>query len=243
MGGAKVGEGKAEAVIWARTPKPARGPQPAYNLDQIADAAIRIADAEGLESLTMRRLATEIGAGVMSLYRYVSGKTDILDLMSDRVLAEIELKPYDDWRSGLLWLARATREHMHRHPWLAIMPSSGPAIGPHGLPFTEHVMGIMDGLGLNIDEMMASVGLVSIYVHGTVEQELATAERLRQAGLTMEEWMHLNSSYIWKLLDSKKHPMLERIIIDAEWPHLGPDQAFEYGLERVLNGIAATVAG
>lgn len=238
-----MGEGKAEAVIWARNPKPARGPQPAYSLDQIADAAIRIADAEGLEALTMRRLATEIGAGVMSLYRYVSGKTDILDLMADRVLGEIELKPYEDWRSGLLWLAHATREHMYRHPWLAIMPRSAVPLGPHGLHLTEHAMGIMDGLGLNIDEMMASVGLVSIYAHGTVQQEFATAERLRQAGLTMDEWMRLNSPYIAKLLESKKHPLLERIIIDAEWPHLGPDQAFEYGLERVLNGIAATVPG
>src|SRR5689334_12758278 len=176
MGGAGVGEGKAEPVIWARTPKPARGPQPAYSLDQIADAAIRIADAEGLEALTMRRLATEIGAGAMSLYRYVSGKTDILDLMADRVLGEIELEPYEDWRSGLLWLARATREHMHRHPWLASMPRNPTPFGPHGLKLTEHAMGILDGLDLNIDEMMTSLGLVMIYVHGTVQQEFAAAE-------------------------------------------------------------------
>jgi AcrR family transcriptional regulator len=239
--GVTVGEGKAEAVIWARTPKPARGPQPAYSLDQIADAAIRIADTEGLEALTMRRLATEIGAGAMSLYRYVSGKTDIVDLMSDRVLGEIELKPYADWRSGLLWLARALRDHMHRHPWLAMVPRSATPLGPHGLHLTEHLMGIMDGLGLSIDEMMVSVGLVTIYVHGTVQQELAMAERLRQAGMTMEQWMHLNGGYIRRLLESDGHPMLKRIIIDAQWPHLGPDQAFEYGLERVINGIAATV--
>jgi AcrR family transcriptional regulator len=241
MGGARVGEGKAEPVIWARTQKTARGPQPAYSHDQIADAAIRIADTEGLEALTMRRLATEIGAGAMSLYRYVSGKTDVLDLMTDRVLAEIELRPYEDWRSGLLWLARATREHMHRHPWLAIMPRNPTPFGPHGLKLTEYAMGILDGLGLNIDEMMTSLGLVTIYVHGTVQQEFATADRLRQMGLTLEEWMTVNAPYIRTLLESKKHPMLERIIIDAQWPHLGPDQAFEYGLERVLNGIAATV--
>ncbi|MEO5874688.1 MAG: TetR/AcrR family transcriptional regulator [Streptosporangiaceae bacterium] len=238
-----MGESKVEAVIWAREPKPARGPQPAYSLDQISDAAIRIADSDGLDALTMRRLAAEIGAGVMSLYRYVSGRTDIIDLMSDRVLREIELKPYEDWRSGLQWLAQTTREHIHRHPWLVHLPGNAAPFGPHGLALTEHVMGIMDGLGLNIDEMMTSVGLVSGYVSSSVQSEIATRERLRQVGMTMEDWMRVNAPYIRKLLDSGKYPMMERIIIDARWPHMDPEEAFDYGLQRVLSGIAATVEG
>jgi len=155
MGGAKVGEGKAEAVIWARTPKPVRGPQPAYTLDQIADAAIRIADTEGLEALTMRRLATEIGAGAMSLYRYVPSREMLLDGVVEAVVDElygdpdVHMEASHGWQDYLHRLAHGVRRIALAHPAVFPLVATRPrrtGRGPKPAP-TARASGARGGSG------------------------------------------------------------------------------------------------
>ena len=108
-------------LLWDGGPRPSRGPKPGLTLDRIVEAAVRIADEEGLGAVSMRRIATELGTGAMSLYRYVPGKAELLDLMLDRVQRPSE-NPADlgdgTWRAALEAMARATLALYTRHPWL-----------------------------------------------------------------------------------------------------------------------------
>src|SRR3954464_12647728 len=103
----------------------ARGRPPAYTRDQVVEAAIRLADAEGLAAVTMRRIATEIGAGAMSLYTYVPDKDRLLDLMVDRVGPDAPAVSLSgDWRADMVALAASQRALMLAHPWLpAALPN------------------------------------------------------------------------------------------------------------------------
>src|SRR5262245_25957268 len=115
-------------VIWARPDRAGRGPRPAHSRAAIAAAAVRIADAEGLDAVSMRRLAAELGAGATSLYRYVARKDDLLDLMVDAVVGEgpPPAAPSGDWRADLREIAYSTRALILRHPWAAMLLAGRP---------------------------------------------------------------------------------------------------------------------
>src|SRR5262245_62033753 len=109
-----------------------RGPDPTYSREQITAAAITIADADGLDAISMRRLAREVDAGVMSLYRYFDSKDDLFELMSDAVQGETPVPdlPSGDWRADLTAIAQAQRAAVHRHPWLVSL-TGRPSFGPN----------------------------------------------------------------------------------------------------------------
>ena len=114
-------------------------------------AAIAIADREGLDALTMRRVAEVLGAGTMSLYWYVRSKDELIELMRDQVAGEQTLKEASgDWRSDLATFARDTRKLFLRHPWLASVLGGPPPLGPNSLRQDELAMAIVDGLGLPV---------------------------------------------------------------------------------------------
>ncbi|GAA3241477.1 TetR/AcrR family transcriptional regulator [Actinocorallia longicatena] len=237
-----MAEQKAQPVIWAR-PRPSRGPAPKITLEELARHAIEIADEEGIDGLTMRRLGAGLGRGTMSVYRQIQSKSDLIDLMLDEAVGEIELVSHDTWREGLHWLGHTIRDHALRHPWMLMLLNEGPYFGPKGIGYTEHVLGLMSELDLPIDEIMLAIGLVNSYARGFARQEVAQTRRLAEVGLTVEEWMRLNSGYVRGLLESGKYPQFNRVIIEAEQPHMVQDEAFEYGLQRVLNGVAAGLPG
>jgi AcrR family transcriptional regulator len=229
-------------VIWMLPEYPGRGPKPAYSRAEITEAAIKVADAEGLEAVSMRRVAQQIGAGTMSLYRYVPRKSDLFELMSDAVAGESPLSgmPSGDWRADLTALARGQRAAVLRHPWLIeLTPGSG--MGPNSLRIVEATFSAVSVLGLGIDAMMEIVGQVSAFATGYVHQELTDEKARRRSGLDREEWFRRQAPYVRKLIDSGDYPMLRRIIIDAELPHMDPDARFERGLSRLLDGIAANL--
>jgi AcrR family transcriptional regulator len=230
-------------IIWMRPERPARGPAPAHSRAQIAALAVKIADAEGLEALSMRRVAKELGAGTMSLYRYVPSKDDLVELMIDEVLGESVPEPAGlsgEWRADLRLLAHDVRRVLRRHPWMAGRPN-GLTFGPNAMRLAEVALGTVDGLGLNIDQMMSVTGMVTSYVHGFVATELAAAEARRRTGLTDEQLMIANAPYIRSILETGRYPLIERVIVDARQPHMDPDERFEYGLERILDGIAGSL--
>src|SRR4051794_16081245 len=105
-------------LIWERLGEPLLDVQPALSREQIVRAAMAIADADGVQALTMRRLATDLGTAAMSLYRHVLNKEDLLDLMLDRAFGEISLPAHSgDWRADLWAFAYATRTIFKRHSW------------------------------------------------------------------------------------------------------------------------------
>src|SRR5882757_11529334 len=114
------GRSAVPEVIWARPERAGRGPRPAHSRADIAAAAVRIADAEGLDGVSMRHVAAELGCGTMSLYNYVPRKEDLYELMVDAFSGEYDLpeQPSGDWRANMLMVAVQARALIHRHPWL-----------------------------------------------------------------------------------------------------------------------------
>ncbi|KAB2349095.1 TetR/AcrR family transcriptional regulator [Actinomadura rudentiformis] len=228
--------------IWMRPERPTRGPRPAYSRAQITEAAVRIADAEGVEAATMRRIAAEIGAGAMSLYRYVPSRDDLIELMVDRIEGEQNLpaRPTGDWRADLALLAEETRAMWLRHPWVATLQRARPAVGPNQLRIIEFAMGTLD-VGLPIDEVLGLINILNGYIERTVRGELMWVEESRRSGIGESDWMARNGPYVRQLMASGDYPMFTRIVLDARQPHMDPEERFRYGLERVLDCIAVAV--
>ena len=229
-------------VIWMLPEHTRRGPKPAYSRAEITAAAIKVADAEGLDAVSMRRVAQQIGAGAMSLYRYVPHKSDLLELMIDAVAGEYPASgmPSGDWRADLTALARGQRAAVLRHPWMIeLAPHSG--MGPNTLRVVEATFSAVSVLGVGIDAMMEIVGQVTAYVTGYVHEELTDDKARRRSGLDREQWFRRQQPYVQKLIDSGDYPMLKRIVGEAELPHMDPGARFERGLSRLLDGITANL--
>jgi AcrR family transcriptional regulator len=207
-------------------------------VESVVDAAVTLADAEGLESVSMRRVAAELGVGTMSLYRYVETKDDLLDLMIDQVMGEGERPPRrSDWRAELRGIGLRHRTLVLRHPWVLGVCASRPPFGPNMLDTTERMLSAMDGQGIGIDAMARLGGTVMAYVSGFVMSEIAEVETIRRTGVTEDEYRSAVGPYLMGVLAEGRHPLLARYLHDAEH-HPDPDQVFESGLDRVLDGIA-----
>ncbi len=154
------GEAVAQPVIWMRTLGGTRGPQPSLTLERIAAAAVELADEDGLEAVSTRRLAAKLGVGAASLYRYVTGKLDLYDLMVDRVCAEYELAPTGDWRSDVhLYCVQALGIH-RRHPWLGPLMNQV-TWGPHLLSALDFLLGALPSASFDLRRRMEILGLVN----------------------------------------------------------------------------------
>ncbi|MEV6159877.1 TetR/AcrR family transcriptional regulator [Nonomuraea sp. NPDC052129] len=228
--------------IWMRPERPARGPKPAYSRAQITEAAIRIADTEGLEAATMRRIAADIGAGAMSLYRYVPSRDDLIELVADRLQGEIDVEgmPSGDWRADLTRYADGMRAMWLRHPWIATVHRSLPGFGPNQLRLIERVMGALDA-HIPIDENLGLMAILNGYIDSAVRDEVSWAEEVRRSGLTESQWLARTYPYVEQLLKSGQYPIFTKIATQARQTHLSRDERFRYGLERVLDCIAAAL--
>ncbi|SEF20427.1 regulatory protein, tetR family [Amycolatopsis pretoriensis] len=228
--------------LWLRPEQGTRGPKPAHSWRDVALAAIRIADAEGLDAVSMRRVAAALGAGTTSLYRYVSKKDEVLELMGDEVQGELRNTALPaGWRDGLRTIARSLREVCLRHLWFANVLAGRAIHGPHSLRWRERTLSAFDGMDLGTDEMLAALGTLSAFVLGHVLGELADGEAARRSGLSHDQWMDREGEYGPMIMDSCAYPRFTRVMIEAELPHAADRQnrGFEAGLDRVPAGIAA----
>jgi AcrR family transcriptional regulator len=154
----------------------ARGRPPSHTRDQVVAAAIEVADAEGPAAVTMRRIATEIGAGAMSLYTYVADKDRLLDLMVDRVGATAApVTITGDWRADLLALAAGQRALMLAHPWLPAVLPNRRLTGTNMLAYLEQGLAALQPTGLDGPTKMEVIALITGFVATYVTGELATS--------------------------------------------------------------------
>ncbi|WP_225725957.1 MULTISPECIES: TetR/AcrR family transcriptional regulator [unclassified Nocardia] len=239
--------GQSQETIWMRPEQPERsgpGRRPGYSRARITAAAIAVADQDGLDAVTMRRVAAELGAGAMSLYRYVTGRDDLFDLMIDAVLGEIDLPPAPsgDWRADLTLVAERSRAVGLRHPWQLALANRRPTLGPNSLRVQEFLWSALDGFGLDIDEIASLAGMLGDYVHSAVHREIGWLDEARRTGMDIAQWMSgYVGPYVAKILAEGRYPMFNRSIMEAQVPHLPPEDRFHYGLAHVLNGIAASL--
>ncbi|MFE9099431.1 TetR/AcrR family transcriptional regulator [Actinomadura geliboluensis] len=234
--------GEQHVSIWSVPERQGRGPRPAYSRAQITEAAIRIADADGLEAASMRRIAADLGTGAMSLYRYVPSRDDLLELMVDHALLELDIpdRPSGDWRADLTLIAENTRAVWLRHPWLAGLHRPRATMGPNRLRLLEFAFGALD-VGIPIDQMLTLLDMLNGYVERVVRGEIEWMREMRQSGMTPERWMLHSGPYVQELLGTGRYPMFERIVMDARLPHMSAEEQFRYGLDRVLDCIGGVL--
>ncbi|MGY1579882.1 TetR/AcrR family transcriptional regulator [Streptomyces sp. MN13] len=229
-------------LLWDTGRRPSRGPKPALTLDQIVEAAVRVADAEGLEAVSMRRVGAELGTGAMSLYRYVPGKAELLDLMLDRVQ-----RPGDDpdalgdggWRSALEAMARATLAVYRRHPWLLQVNQTRPILGPGAMDGMEKVLQRIRPMGLSDPELVSAIIMIDSYVVGAARTQVYQEEAERRSGLTTAEFFEAQTPVLEKVMTTDRYPVLANLSEDAWSPDF---DHFEFGLRRILDGLDVFVS-
>ncbi|MGI5325537.1 TetR/AcrR family transcriptional regulator C-terminal domain-containing protein [Actinomadura nitritigenes] len=217
--------------IWAR---PRGGRRPKLTREAIVDKAVEIADAEGLEAVSIRRVASELGVRAMSLYTHIEAKEDLLDLMYDVVAVEVLVEDGlpDDWREAMIEITRKERAAGLRHPWMFELAGRSPRIGPNGLRHAEQSMAAAARLTDDPEEMLAIVTTVDHYMLGFVLRE----QRLREMGTTglgEARQSALEQTYIAKLLESGEFPHL-RSVLDTG---IYNQEDFDLGLKWLLDGI------
>jgi len=248
MGGEVTGDAQS---IWMRPEHPERhnrtqpGPRRNFSRAEIVTAAIRIADRDGIDAASMRRIASEIGAGTMTLYQYVPNREDLIELIVDEVTGEMQLpeRPTGEWRSDLTLVAGEKRALWLRHPWLATRIPGHPIWGPNSLRLQEFVLSAFDGFDLSVDELVSLVGLFNGYIESFVRAEVGWSEETRRTGVDMQEWMRQAAPYARRIVLEGKHPAFARVLMENTSPHMEPDKRFQYGLERVLDSIGASLPG
>lgn len=231
---------KSHQLLWEGLPEPKKGPRPNFTLDQIVTTSVAIADAEGIEALTMRRLAKEIGAGTMSLYRYVPSKDELLHLMLDYVSAPPADGYGTTWRETLLAAAREGRKLMLTHPWLLHINMTRPVIGPNSMAQMEAIMAGLNDLPFSDQEKIMMISLLDSFVLGSVRQEVLYENAAAESDMSDEEFWGYQMPALAKAMQSGAYPTmasLESDAFDAGW-----EETFELGLQLALDGLAQQVA-
>jgi AcrR family transcriptional regulator len=214
---------------------------------EIVAAAIAVADAEGVEAVSMRRIARELGAGAMSLYWHVASKEELQDLMLEAVGAEIEVpEPSGDWRADLRAYARNARAAMLRHQWALEFMGTGPPAGPADARNADRLFGALDGLGLDTVTQVWIAMAVATYVMGAVVREIQEIRTERHmaavtASVSEEEIAAFIAEFADRIRSTGRYPRLARLMrerIDPDSPATR-EQRFEFGLDVVLDGVAA----
>jgi len=234
-------------TIWA-LPEPAAR-KPRYTREQIADAALRIADQEGFEAVTMKRIAAELGAGTMTLYYYVRNKTDVVALMHDAILADELVSDDDlrgDWRTAIAAIARRTRQVLMAHPW-SLASLTEAQFGPNAMRHFEQSLAAVSGTGLAAAERFELIAAVDDYVSGNAMHAVEALRRARMAEADPAMVAAAVSDGI-ALLQSGDFPQLSAIYAESaeSGEAAGPPMTeaaltsqFERGLQAMLDGLAA----
>lgn len=240
-------------LLWGVAPRPTRGPKQQLDVRQLARVAIQIADAEGLAALSMRRVAEELGVATMSLYTYVPGKAELLDLMLDTAYAELTaggVATDGPWRARLSARARADWDLYERHRWLLGVSRARSVLGPNESDAFEAWLSAVADIGLTAREMDSAVSTVCAFVRGAAHAAIEAIEAEQVTGQTDAEWWAAREPLLARMFDPARFPITVRVGAEGGFDDReGPGgyhwkraiDNFEFGLARVLDGIEALV--
>ncbi|HLS13679.1 MAG TPA: TetR/AcrR family transcriptional regulator [Beutenbergiaceae bacterium] len=233
---------KSLELLWGAEPRARRGPKPRVTSEQVITAAIAIADADGLDTVSMRTVAERLGLTAMSLYAYVPSKGVLVDAMLDRILGERASAPAADehWRDGLHRLAHDTWNIYSRHPWALQATMSRRPFGPNILAGLEATLRTVADLGLAPQEMVSIVNTVDDYVHGALAASLETAQAQQASGLSNDAWLERHGPLLAEFATLSDYPTLVELWSNDTLTERHID--FEFGLARVLDGIEGYIA-
>jgi AcrR family transcriptional regulator len=232
-------------TVWARDEEQSSGPQP-LSREAIVAAAIEIADADGLEAVSIRRLATKLDARPMSLYSHISRKGDLIDLMIDEVMGGAVIPggpPTDDWREALRQIAQRTRESTRAHPWMIAAAFHRPFLGPNALRHIDQSLAAVSELPLSPERKRAVLLAIDTYTLGFVRWEVMSPKGKGGSGPCGRSDAPSAAeidAYIATQAASGDYPHLAKFV----GKHMGlgvKAEKFEIGLEWLLAGIEAEV--
>jgi DNA-binding transcriptional regulator YhcF (GntR family) len=214
------------------------------NRDRVVRVAVAVADAEGLASLSMRRVASELGAATMSLYRYVSSKEELIQQMVEAVLGEAVFPDPapPGWRTRLELVARLQWAGYRRHPWLAqVISFTRPPIVSNALVYAEWTLGALDGLGLDANTMLHIQVTLANHVRGTAVNLEQEAQFQQDTGLTDDQWLDSEGAAAMSIaLASSPFPRFADLMARPDL-ELTLDTLFDFGLGRLLDGIGVLI--
>jgi AcrR family transcriptional regulator len=217
------------ASIWLRPERAAVGRPARHTRAEITAVALGVADAEGLEAVSMRRVAADLGTGAASLYRYVETRDELLDLMTDATAAEYELAaPSADWLADLVALGEQARAILRRHPWLAALTQTRPVIGPNGVAVIEHFLAVLSGHPASLTAKLEAFAMLNGLTASSVLYEQAGGPALQER----------NVAFLAHAIASGDHPRLAELAAgSAETAPADPADRYPGLLARVLSGL------
>jgi AcrR family transcriptional regulator len=211
-----------------------RGPRPRHSREDVARAAVAIADADGLDAVTFRAVAARLGTGVMSLYNYVPDKQALVYDMAELVSGELELPaPSGDWRADLHLFAGRQRDLVLSHPWMTEAVSHLQPLGPATLASLEWALGALEPAGLSIRDQLENIALVNGFVLNMVRTELAAREAAEHPQQQAGQYAMLP-----ELLASGRYPRFAALIAGGGAPEtFEPAVHFDRVLDKILDGL------
>ncbi len=258
-----AGQGDARrsmALLWRgegteEVSRPGPGPKPGLSVDQIVDAGIAVADADGMAGLSMRAVGERLGRTAMALYTYVPNKSELVDLMYDRALAELPTgyRQRADWRPTLAAWAEDTLEFYLRHPWVLQLSQARPVLGPNEFVVLDTVLRILFRTGLPSPVVRGMVGTLFHFVRGAAQSIAEARQAAAETGLSDEEWWFTRSPLLEEVAPdfTERYPMVARLNDtpppppdDKDTPYLenAARSTFQIGLTTLLDGIEAARA-
>ena len=229
----------AASLIWTR-PERVHQERPELSREQIVRVALELADTEGIDAISLRRIAARLQVSAMALYWYIERKEDVFELMIDAAYGEVPPPEpgSQDWRSQLQEMAVQVRAMMNRHPWSASLIGHRAILGPNALRQTDSLLGIVCQLGFDMTTSMSILAMFNAYIVGFVLSEMGETEAQRRTGLSLQEWQQHVAPYMQEqVIASGRYPHLTRYLVESE--ERPSDEIFLFGLTRLLEEIAA----
>lgn len=233
-------------AAWGLRDRPAKGPKPGLSLERIVAAAVGVAASDGLAAVSMGRVAQELGASTMSLYRYVSAKDELYVLMQEAAVGPPEplsaLEAGAGWRAALTEWAAAQRERYHGHLWALRIPIGGPPATPNSIAWWEQGLQALGGSGLGEGDKTSVILLISNFVRSEALMMSDLAAAVTARGITPEELMASHERTLKRLVDPERHPGITRQLETGVMSE--PDEAdyeFDFGMGVLLDGVEALI--
>jgi AcrR family transcriptional regulator len=238
---------RALRLLWGLEKPASRGPKRGLSLEAVALAGVRVADAEGLDRVSMSRVAADLGFSTMALYRYVDSKDDLLLVMADAAFGLPELPhrdPRTGWRPRMEDWAHASRAVLMRHPWLLQLPVSEPPLAPNPLAWMEAGLQALSGTRLREQEKLSVMLLTDVYVRGQTQLALQVRAASSESGSSAQEADQRYVRVLSQLVRPETHPRIIAALTAGSLEDGGEefgDAEFAFGLKAVLDGVAGLI--
>jgi len=228
----------APVPIWELPERGERGPKPRHSRAAITAAAVALADAEGIDAVTMRRMAAELGMGTMSLYNYVPTKDHLVQLMIDQAGGEYRYprRPPADNRAAIVDLACQGRDITQRHPWLPRVMHRPPAMGPNAVRYIEYFLGLLADSGLDTGAKMEVLALVNGFAISYGGMQAALAEERARTGITLQEQAEAQVAPLVAAIATGRYPNLAAALGAPAPPPRDAADIFESCVMRLIDG-------